>query len=59
MLKNAQHFLNCSCLYRDFVEIPFKASLSIMESALEIVCIILIKVMEIHWSKCVRTLLLA
>jgi len=37
---NTQHFLNCSCLYRDFslvVEIWFK-------------------VLEIHRSKCVRTL---
>jgi len=37
---NAQHFLNVSCLYRDF----------------SLVMDIWIKVLEIHWSECVRTL---
>jgi len=37
---NMQHFLNVSCLYRDF----------------SLVLEIWFKVLEIHWSKCVRTL---
>jgi len=35
-------FLNCACLYRDF----------------SLVVEIWFKVLEIHWSKCVRTLFL-
>jgi len=37
---NTQHFLNLSCIHRDF----------------SLVMEIWFKVLEIHWSKCVRTL---
>jgi len=37
---NTQHFLKCSCIYRDF----------------SLVMEIWLKVLEIHWSKCLKTL---